>query len=276
MIDINHFLSSVKNIADSNPTYRTGGRGADGTCDCIGLIMGAMYENGQKAYPLHSTNYFARFEMTALNALTNENQLSPGMIVYKAREDNGQLNDRYKQGGRYYVPGDLMDYYHVGVVTSVSPLEITHCTETSAIDGIAYDSSIRGWTHYGTLNDIDYAVNGGEEMETVSKLATVTSPNGKPVNLRKGPGTNYTYIAKVPIGTVVTVHGGNDEWMQVSTGGKTGYMMTSFLMVEKVDEAPQETPQEDQQGGYSEGFEEKVLSMLEAIIDNLNAMGGVG
>lgn len=49
-----------------------------------------------------------------------------GEIVYKARkpgDSSYNLPDRYKANG-----GDLLDYYHVGVVTKVRPLEITHCS----------------------------------------------------------------------------------------------------------------------------------------------------
>lgn len=59
------FLERVKAIADANPTYRTGGDGSDGTCDCIGLIMGAI----GKKYDMHSTNYFARFQMRSVDSL---------------------------------------------------------------------------------------------------------------------------------------------------------------------------------------------------------------
>ena len=64
-----------------------------------------------------------------------------GELVYKARRpsDSGyDLHGRYLQGGRYWT-GDTLDYYHVGIVTGVSPLEITHCTSTNGVDGITTD-----------------------------------------------------------------------------------------------------------------------------------------
>ena len=36
------FLSAVDAIQAEAPTYRSGGKAADGTCDCIGLIIGAL------------------------------------------------------------------------------------------------------------------------------------------------------------------------------------------------------------------------------------------
>ena len=51
------FLNAVCAIADAAPSYREGGTGADGTCDCIGLVMGAMYALGRAKYDLHSSNY---------------------------------------------------------------------------------------------------------------------------------------------------------------------------------------------------------------------------
>lgn len=135
------FLHQVETIAKSKPAYRIGGDGSDGTCDCVGLIIGAV----GKAYDLHSSNYFARFQMQYLDSLLDESQLHPGSIVYKSRRDTSNLHERYQPGGRYNT-GDLLDYYHVGVVTSVEPLEITHCTSADGVDGIAYDDSIRAYS----------------------------------------------------------------------------------------------------------------------------------
>ena len=158
----------------------------------------------------------------------------------------------------------------MGVVTAVSPLEITHCTETDNINGIAYDRNIDGWTHFGWLDGVSFEPE--EEETTMAQKATVYAQNGEPVKLRPSPSTKKPYTMKVPVGTVVTVNGGNDEWMQVSVNGKTGYMMTEFLQMENAAENT-EAPQQE---AHAPDFEEKVMAMLEAILDNLNTMGGVG
>lgn len=248
------FLAGVRRIADARPVYRTGGTGADGTCDCIGLIMGAI----GKKYELHSTNYFARFQMASLDALADESQLHPGSIVYKSRRDTAQLNERYQPGGRYY-NGDMLDYYHVGVVTAIDPLEITHCTSTGNVDGIAYDDSIRAWSHFGELLDVTLE----EENEVDGMLYTVTSANGKPVNLRMRPDKSSLKIGEIPVGEDVTVTEEADGWCKVRWKGLSGYMMREFLLAD--DELP-----------FSDAvvpFEEEVLAKLNEILSLLKGGG---
>ena len=216
------FVARVRHIAETNPTYRTGGTGADGTCDCVGLIMGAL---GGK-FDLHSSNYFARAQMRTLDALLDESQLHAGSIVYKSRRDTSQLNARYQPGGRYY-NGDMLDYYHVGVVTSIDPLEITHCTSSRDVDGITTDTSIRAWSHFGDLLDVDYSQE--EAIQMAQKRAAVTASSGSTVRMRKRPDGSAPEVAKVPIGQTVVVLESTAGWAKISWNGTTGYMMAQFL-----------------------------------------------
>lgn len=43
------FLSAVDTIQAEQPTYRLGGKAEDGTCDCIGLIIGALTTDDMEA-----------------------------------------------------------------------------------------------------------------------------------------------------------------------------------------------------------------------------------
>lgn len=263
MITSTDFVRQVKAVAATNPTYRTGGRGVDGTCDCIGLIMGAMYRLGASKYPMHSTNYFARYETEDKPTLKGEWQIQPGMLVYKAREDTGQLNDRYKPGGRYYT-GDTLDYYHVGVVTSIDPLEITHCTQTNNINGIAKDATIRGWTHCGRVKGVTQTEEGESDMATYK--AWVYAPSGTTVNLRERPNSSGKLLERVPIGTRVTVNESAQGWAQVSVNGKTGYMMAQFLQYDP-ESGSAEHEEEPKEDGY-----EAIMARLDEIVGILNKM----
>lgn len=217
------FVENVLRIAETNPTYRTGGDGSDGTCDCIGLVMGAI----GKKYDMHSTNYFARFQMRSLDSLLDESQLHEGSIVYKGRRDTAELNARYQAGGRYYT-GDMLDYYHVGVVTAIDPLEITHCTSTNNINGIARDNSIRAWSHFGDPLDVELA--DSEEGVSVGMYnATVTAESGNNVRMRSRPDAEAPTVVKVPLGQTVQVLESADGWSKVDWNGQRGYMMGKFL-----------------------------------------------
>lgn len=229
------FVNRVLEIAETNPTYRTGGDGSDGTCDCIGLIMGAL----GKDFPMHSTNYFIRYELeNEPDAITDGTDLQLGDLVIKARSETNpryDLHERYKPGGRYYIIDDLLDYYHIGVVTGVNPLIITHCTETGLINGIARDYTLEGWTHVGFADGLEY--EGQWDNAAADKpapdLAVVYSDNQDPVRLRSSPSTDkgYNTIAKVPFGTEVEVEESDGTWSTVRWNGQRGYMQNQYLRV---------------------------------------------
>jgi hypothetical protein len=204
---------------------------------------------------MHSTNYFARYQMEGLRPIGGE-ELTIGQLVYKAREDIGQLNDRYKPDGRYYKPEHgLTDYYHVGVVTDKNPLEITHCTSYGSVSGIVRDGSTKGWTLVGELLGVDYAtdihVGRNEEEPIMSRTAYVANlaPGTTTANLRTRPNASADRITKVTMGTVVDVLEEADGWARISTpDGDTGYMMSQFLKPLGVEgEEPAEEPQEAEQ-----------------------------
>lgn len=225
MILSRDLAKAVEGLALTITGYKIGKRGQSGLCDCIGLIMGAMMQLGHKAYPLHSTNYFARKEMDTLEELDSfSGSLQPGMLLYKAYEDSSDLNERYRSGGRYFT-GDLLDYYHVGVVTAVEPLEITHCT--SVAGGIKRDASLAGWTHAGRLTGVTYS---GDSTEPAGISAVVAAANGKPVRMRAAPDDDGETLLKLPVGEAVTVLADAQGWSKIRTAaGKIGYMMSEFL-----------------------------------------------
>lgn len=260
------FVERVKAIADTNPTYRTGGDGSDGTCDCIGLIMGALGEE----FPMHSTNYFARYELAIEpQQIVDGTEPELGDLVFKARGENNpryDLHERYKPGGRYYIIDDLLDYYHVGAVTSVDPLIITHCTETGLINGIARDYTLEGWTHVGIVDEMEYEGQWDDAPVPSHGIAIVYSEDGNPVRMRKAPTKASETIVKVPKGSQVEVVESAADWSTILWNGKRGYMMSEFLRAIGMDPAVEGVP--------TATFEAKVLAKLDEII--LLIKGGEG
>lgn len=226
MITVNQFLEAVQAIAMTpGLTYRTGGTGTDGTCDCIGLIIGAINRVKKTVFPRKSTNYFARHEMTTFEDVEDDDIL-PGMIVYKDRPDTGQLNDSYKPGGEFY-NGDPRDHYHTGVVLSTMPLSIVHCTSGGGVNGIAYDDDLSNWSHVGKLKIVKFAEDVIDMSETTQ--AVVVTPDGNPVKLRSTPSTDKPYIAKIPNGDTVQVFADAQGWAKIIWQGRAGYCMSQFL-----------------------------------------------
>ena len=130
-VDRELFVAKTEEIAAEEPAYRHGGSGTDGTCDCIGIIIGAIRRAGGQWRGIHGCNYAARTEMKNLDRIVSTGDLIVGEVVYRVYEP-GQggynLPERYGPGGQSYT-GDLRDYYHVGIVESVHPLRIRHMTK---------------------------------------------------------------------------------------------------------------------------------------------------
>ena len=244
MIGVSAFVAKVRAIADRNPTYRTGGVGKDGTCDCIGLVMGAMYELGHKKYDLHSSNYFARYQMQTLKKVY-EKDLAVGQILYRSRKDGGQLNARYQAGGRYY-NGDKLDYYHAGVVTRVNPLEIIECTESGYISGIVISSDAKKWQYAGELKGVLYEDYEQEERtETAVSYKAIVTTQKDPLRVREWPETG-TILGKVPKGRTVDVLAeAGDGWPKIRYNELIGYVSEQYLTpIGAAQTEPEETPEE--------------------------------
>lgn len=273
MVTCKVFLRGVSAIQAEAPAYRAGGDGSDGTCDCIGLVIGAIRRAGGRWTGTHGSNYAARFAVDGLFRQAEAADLEPGWLVFKALGplDAGyDLPDQYRPGGAEST-GDVMDYYHVGVVTGVEPLAITHCTKGGGVDGVTVDTRQGDWRYAGpcalVTYDADSPEGGDTSMET--RRATVISQDGNPVKLRSTPSTDKPYLAKVPVGTAVEVMQDAQGWAQVRLpDGQVGYMMTTFLAFEDAEDAPgsgQDEPSGD-------AFEAEMLERLEGIQRTLDAV----
>lgn len=232
---VQKFLSMVEVIRRMNPAYKQPGDGTNGVCDCIGLIIGAIRRMGLRWTGIHGSNYAARYQTKDLKKITGPGVLSLGDIVYKARE-RGQakydLPSRYFKGAQYY-NGDLKDYYHVGVVTQVSPLRITHMTSPT----IKVDSSLGAWSWYGKAKPIVNASSGHPQPDpkpepSTGSRAIVYADNGLPVKMREYPSTSCRTWEKLSCGTEVTISEPGEEWAKINANGRQGwYMMAKFLDV---------------------------------------------
>ena len=237
MIEVNDFLAKIKEIAKSRPSYRLGGDGSDGTCDCIGLVIGAIRRAGDSWSGIHGSNYSARYAMRELLPVTEAGELNLGDVVYKARtpgQSGYDLPERYKNDP------DQRDYYHVGVVTATSPLEITHCTSP----GIVRDTKLGKWTYRGRLEKVDYD-GTSQEVGTMVQTATVVADSGDDVKMRSTPSQTDRLYWKVPVGAKVQVASVDGEWAKVRHQDRTGYMMVEYLAMDA-----QESPEV---GGTTDG-----------------------
>ena len=95
---IERLLAMVAVIKSLNPAYKQPGDGSNGTCDCIGLIIGAMSRMGIKWPGIHGSNYAARYQTVDLAKIQGAGSLELGDMVFKACEKGTKkwkLPDRY-------------------------------------------------------------------------------------------------------------------------------------------------------------------------------------
>ena len=222
---VNDFVSAVNRNASRVTSYKHGGDGNDGTCDCIGLIIGAARLCGEKWTGTHGSNYAARNAVNGLTQIKSVSQLSLGNIVFKAKT---QSESGWSLPSKYYSSGDMNDYYHVGVVTGVNPLEITHCSSPS--NPILRDKKIGKWKYVGKLKLIDY--DGGDDPVISDKLGTIVLPagaTGSTVNMRNQASISSKLVARVPVGSQVTIEKDLGEWMYIHWNTNVGYMMSNYI-----------------------------------------------
>ena len=167
-IPVPSFLEAAKEIAAEKPAYRKGGSGFDGTCDCIGLIIGAIRRCGGKWPGIHGSNWAARNAVTCLNRLVSARDLSPGDLVFKSRAPR---ESGYRLPARYASGPDRNDYYHVGLVMSVSPLRILHMTTPS----ILTDTKLGKWSHHGWCSRVTDRQDGREETVHIQEILAAAS-----------------------------------------------------------------------------------------------------
>lgn len=98
-----------------------------------------------------------------------------------------------------------------------------------------------GWNKIGLWAAISYGepidsiIHGGEpspepEPGGETMIATTYADNGKPVNFRKKPSTSAALVDQIPVGEHVEVTEKGSEWCACKWKGKTGYIMTQFLI----------------------------------------------
>lgn len=254
MVTVDKFLAGVDAIEKAAPDYQLGHSGDDGKCDCIGLIIGAIRRAGGKWTGTHGSNYAARFEMDGgLKQVFKASDLERGMAIYKAELDGPNLPTKYRPGGKSYT-GDLHDYYHVGVVYSVNPLVIKHCTSGSG-NSIHMDTKMGAWRYAGRLKKIQY--DGKEEIKMARYM--VTADGG--VNLRSKATTNSARIGKIEKGQVIDGTPVNDEWLRVNVNGVNGFCMSKFLT--EYEDVPADF--DDTDGGDGLTLEQRVKKLEERV-----------
>ena len=227
-ITADRFIDGVNSIYEEKPSYRKGGDGSDGTCDCSGMPRGALKrEDVTGITNMGGTNQAARETIENLREIVGTSDLQLGDVVLKVRDKDDPdypLPDRYRKGHPDYDQkwGET-NFTHIGTVTGVNPLEITHMTSPTA----KKDPKIGNWKYVGQL---PWVKRGADPEPVPEGYAVVTA---KKVALRTAPTTEAKVIVRANKGDQVKIEmPPPSKWEYVSYKGKSGYMMKEFIREE--------------------------------------------
>ena len=193
--------------------------------------------------------------------------IPPGAFLFILSQ-NGKEPEKYRGDG-------IGNASHIGIYTGMTGDQMVDIAEASGDtmnprdcnygSGAIHSSSSRGkvctssfagksinggWNRIGLWKLIQYgepfdSFLNGQEVETMT--ATTWARNGTTVNLRKSKNTGSALIDRIPIGQVVEVTDQGDEWCGCTWKGKSGYIMTQYLIFGEVvpgeNEAPASVPE---------------------------------
>ena len=235
MLDLNKMIDSAHECIGW--PYESPGTNDKNGIDCSGMFVKMYRDQGAKIY--HGSNTIFREYCSETGKITSAKDLQGGMAVIKCKP----WTDADK-GNKWYgtEPGNLS---HIGFVTSVNPLEITHCTSPVA----KTDSTIGKWAYWGKLKDVDYGGSPSPEPgpdpepTPVTKTMYVTTPDGKSANIRRKASKQAALVEHVPYGaSVIWTKNNGKGWAYVKYHGFVGWMMEDFLTEDVPGPAPSPEP----------------------------------
>lgn len=161
-------------------------------------------------------------------------------------EQDGKEPAKYREDG-------IGNASHIGIKTGRGKGAIHSSSSRGCVTESEFrDKTIRngGWNRVGLLNAFDYGTgvnwvmehsdsseSGIQDSETkvVEKavMLTVSAPSGATVNLRKNPNKGAPLLERVPVDSEVELLENGSGWSKIRYMGKTGWMMTEFLVADE-------------------------------------------
>ena len=94
------------------------------------------------------------------------------------------------------------------------------------------------------------------------------------VNVRSGPGTNYSIIGSLYKGTIVPKLGTSGSWTKISYNGGTGYVSSQYLTNSSYS-GGNSSGSGNSGGGSQSGYDDAAAAELVSIINNYRAQSGI-
>ena len=208
--------------------------------DCQGFVERCMRDVGIKKDLAGSNAWFRYITWTGTpeECKRQFGSIPKGALLFIWADDGGEKARGYKDG--------LGNASHIGIYTGRGKGALNSSKSKGGVCESKFEGkAIRGgWNMVGLWDAFDYGdvINallaggqpddkGGDTMQT----ATVTSPNGGKVNLRKARGKHADLVNQLTPGTKVDVVTDDGEWCYITTKKGSGYIMREYLAFDATD-----------------------------------------
>ncbi len=242
---------SSEAFASKAPAYL--GRSYD-EMDCHDLINAMLGDVGEDVRYKGSNHLWRNMAWTGTpeEAVKAFGAVPVGALLFIVEHDGGEVSRGYHD--------DLGNASHVGVKTGTGKGAIhSSASRGGVFESEFHDKTVRngGWNAVGLLKQIDYNCHlpddspAPENEQTSSPAvnaatyATVIASGGSTVKMRAKPSKRCDLYWEIPIGATVEIRGAeNNGWYPVRYGGRDGYMMAEYLLIEQepVSSAPDDEP----------------------------------
>lgn len=119
-----------------------------------------------------------------------------------------------------------------------------------------------GSTVYGWVNLADIKGASGQSGATQTTTAATYKVNAKSgLNVRSGPGTNYSRYGALTYGTQVVITGSTGDWSIFTYNGKTAYLYSDYLTAVSTDASSMPTLRFGSQGTNVKTMQQHLVSL---------------
>lgn len=226
MLDVKKLIKSAEECLGW-PYVSPGSNDSRGI-DCSGLFVKCFRDQNGSIY--HGSNTIYRKYCSEKGKLTRENQLLPGMAVFKWNPHTPEKFD-----------DDLGDFQHIGMVVNINPVQIVHAS--SVAGRVVKNTGMGKWAYWGKLKNVDYQERPDIPAEpdipvepdvpvtpdfpdTTGQTTYIT---GDKVNFRAGPGTGYYRLLFLNKEDAVEVLEDKDGWAKCRYGEGIGYVKDDYV-----------------------------------------------
>jgi hypothetical protein len=109
-----------------------------------------------------------------------------------------------------------------------SHIEPSNLYGTQSLDTLG--PLVAAWKSGGSVNNVQSGGAAPAAQAVTPASGTLESTTNR-LNVREGPGTNFTSLGRISPGTVYTITGQAGDWWVIDFGGRPGYVSAQYVRV---------------------------------------------